>query len=290
MFDFHIHSNFSDGSNTLKELILKLAKNNIELFALTDHDTAAGCREILSSASLKQLLAENNLKFLTGAEWSCIYNGHKMHILAYDFNPFDPKVLNLEKQMRNMLDMKDKYRWQYLEENGYIFSEKSKQYLSLKENVRSMDFAKCLVEDGYFQELQEAFSQCLNKIKYPFICRYDAVEVLKTLSLCGAKLVWAHSIYDMKRKVTPYEYVEKIIDELKPYGLAGLECYYSLYSKEEIEKLIEIAKKHDLFVTFGSDYHGDNKEVKIGQFSSDGFSIDVENIVAFNQFKNIFRG
>lgn len=269
MIDLHIHSNCSDGTDGLNELMDNIKRTNIDCFALTDHDTAEGCRRILIDGALNQKLKDYKISFVVGAEWTCIYGKQKMHLLAYGFDPFDEKVINLEKKMRNMLDEKDKIRMDALEKMGIQLSRDSKEYLSSKENVRSMDFANCLVNDGYFCDAKQAFKECLNLIKYPFECRFDAVEVVKTLSEVGAKVVWAHPIYDIKKKITPYEEVERIAKELKECGLYGLECFYSLYSRDEIEKIVCIAKKYDLFITCGSDYHGENKDVRLGQFSSD---------------------
>ena len=287
MIDLHIHSTCSDGSDDLNVLIDNLHKAGVKVFALTDHDTAEGCRRILSDEKLKQKLDQYQMKFFVGAEWTCVYGKQKMHVLAYGFDPFNENIIRLEKKMRDMLDEKDKFRNDTLESMGYKLSNESKEYLSKKENVRSMDFANCLVRDGFFNDVEDAFKNCLNTIKYPFECRFDTVEVTKTLSELGAKVVWAHSIYDVKRKVTSFEEVERIAKELKEYGLCGLESFYSLYSKEEIEKLVEIAKRNDLFVTCGSDYHGQNKPVKIGQFSSDKTAV-FEKIDIINHIKNIY--
>ena len=273
MIYLHIHSNYSDGSDNLSELIDNLHKAGVKTFALTDHDTAEGCRQILSSESLKQKLIDYKMNFIVGAEWTCIYGNQKMHILAYGFDPFDEKVINLEKKMRSMLDEKDKFRTIALKNNGISLSEKSKKYLKSKENVRSMDFANCLVWDGYFDDVQDAFKNCLTKIKYPFECRFDTIELIEEMNKIDAKVVWAHSIYDDKGKVTSFEDVERISKELKLFGLYGLECFYSLYKKDEIQKLVEIAKRNNLLYTSGSDYHGQNKVVKIGQFSSDGTGV-----------------
>ena len=287
MIDLHVHSNCSDGTDDLKSLIENVNLANIKCFALTDHDTAEGCRRILLDEDFQEKLTNYNIEFVCGAEWTCIYQKQKMHILAYNFNPFDERILALEKKMRDMLDEKDRLRMVYLEDMGYHLSEKSKDYLSKKENVRSMDFAKCLVDDGYFDEMEKAFKECLNTIKYPFSCRFDALEILPILKDCGAKVVWAHSIYDLKRKVTSYEEVDRIIKELKPYGLDGLECYYSLYQKEEIESLVDIANNNGLFKTCGSDYHGKNKVVSLGQFSANN---DVDVVLNRKNFKTFLEG
>jgi predicted metal-dependent phosphoesterase TrpH len=290
MIDLHIHSICSDGSDNICDLLNNLKENNITRFALTDHDTAEGCRQIIDSGQNMKFLKDNNIEFVVGAEWTALYENQKMHILAYDFNPFDEKVLKLEKEMHDMLIEKDKFRIAELKNKGYSLSNHSMKYLTTKENVRTLDFAKCLVDDGYFDDIQVAAGFLTKEIKYNKECRFGAVYLLNELSKIGAKIVWAHSIYDIKRKVISFERVEEIIKELKPYGLAGLECCYSLYNKEEIDKLIAIAKRNDLFVTQGSDYHGQNKSVRLGTFSSDGSFVD-ESIIydKFNGLKKVER-
>ena len=37
--DLHVHSNNSDGSDTVQELLINLKKSDVDIFALTDHDT-----------------------------------------------------------------------------------------------------------------------------------------------------------------------------------------------------------------------------------------------------------
>ncbi len=289
MIDLHMHSTCSDGTDEVETLIDNVNKKGINCFALTDHDTAEGCRRILTEDALKLKLKDYKIDFISGAEWTCILDKQKMHILSYDFDPFNENILSLEKEMRNMLDRKDMFRMESLEKMGMKLSQKSKEYLRAKDNVRSLDFANCLVDDGYFDDTQQAFKECLNAIKYPFECRFNTIDMIKILKKAGAKVVWAHPIYDIKRKVTSFEEVERIIKELKPYGLDGLECYYSLYSKDEIDRLIEIAKRNDLFITLGSDYHGENKEVAIGCFSADGTQPDLRNIEIYDIFENIVR-
>ena len=241
MVDLHMHSICSDGSDNIEELINNVIVAGIDLFALTDHDTAEGCRQIFRNEYLQKLIKDNNVKFISGAEWTALYKNQKMHILAYDFDPFDDEIFRLEKEMHVKLEKKDEFRIGELKRNGYNFSNKSIEYLKNKENVRTLDFARCLVNDGWFDDVQIAANFLIHKIKYPHQCRFDAIELLKTLKSLGATIIWAHSIYDVKKEYTSFERVEEIVKELKPYGLDGLECYYSLYKKDEINKLIEVA-------------------------------------------------
>ena len=61
-------------------------------------------------------------------------------------------------------------------------------------------------------------------------------------------------------------------------GLGGIECFYSRYSEEDEAMLLEIALEKGLLVSGGSDYHGENKTVKLGALRSDECEIEVDKI------------
>jgi len=288
MIDLHMHSTFSDGKDDIEKLINNVKGSGIDFFALTDHDTALGCRTILQSEALKKKIKDLGLEFVVGAEFTCIYNDtYEIHILAYDFDPFAPEVAALEQEMSDILKEKDVHRFNYLEKKGYALSEDSMKFLKSRLNIRKLDLANCLVNDGYFSDVEEAIQSCLEHVEYPRIYRLDAVKVVETMSKIGAKMVWAHSLHGLHEDPITFEEVDQIVSELKPRGLAGLECFYSLYNKEEIYKLVDIAKKHDLFITCGSDYHGKNKTVALAEMSSDGTPVDESLIKVRSVFKNI---
>lgn len=287
MFDLHMHTTFSDGKDSLEEIIDNVKNANIDFFSITDHDTAESARQILASNELQNKIKEKGLSYVTGCEFTCVYEGYEMHILAYDFDPYAPEIKHFENQMTALLKEKDVHRFKFLEDNGYVFSKQSKEYLDSRLNIRKLDLANCLVNDGYFPTLKSAIWDCLENIEYPRIYRLDGKEVVETLSKIGAKMVWAHSIHGLGEDPLTFEEIEQVCTKLKPYGLSGLECYYSLYNKEEISKLLEIAKKLDLFVTVGSDYHGANKKVALAEVSTDGTVPQKDEIKVEQIFKNI---
>ncbi len=278
MFDMHMHSVYSDGSDDLENLIENVSDSRIDFFALTDHDTAEGDRRIFVDDNLQKIIHERHLTFVPGIEISCRYKGVKMHILAYDFNPSRSEVFEIEQKMKDLLAQREIEKKQLMEKDGYVFSEKSLKFLASRLNARTLDFANCLVDDGYFDDVQKAATYVSKELKTKVNAKLDAEFVIKSMSKIGAKMVWAHSIYGVGEKPKSFELVDELVGELKEFGLAGLECYYSLYSNEEIDRLKKIAKKHGLFITCGSDYHGKNKSVKIGQLSSDGTKVNENDI------------
>ena len=56
-----------------------------------------------------------------------------------------------------------------------------------------------------------------------------------------------------------------MLEELKPYGLSGLGVYHSSNNAYESGRLREIARKHGLLISGGSDFHGAAKpDISVG--------------------------
>lgn len=278
MYDMHMHSIYSDGSDDLRELINNVASSGIKYFSLTDHDTAEGVRIIFKSEDLKNLIRDKRLQFVSGMEISCRYKGTKMHILAYGFDPFAPEVYEIENEMKNLLKQRNIEKLELMKKDGYILSEDSLSFLDSRINARTLDFANCLVNDGYFDDLSVAARYISKTLKTKVSARLNSKDVIIKMSRIGAKIVWAHSLYGVGDTPITHEKVEEVVSELKEFGLSGLECYYSLYNESEIDGLIQIAEKHDMLITCGSDYHGKNKKVKLMEFSSDETPVDLSKL------------
>ncbi len=82
-FDLHIHSSYSDGSDSVAELLEAIKREGIRFFSLTDHDTVDGIRE------MEQLIPEG-VCFIPGIEFSCISDAGKCHILGYGYDIDNP--------------------------------------------------------------------------------------------------------------------------------------------------------------------------------------------------------
>ena len=61
-------------------------------------------------------------------------------------------------------------------------------------------------------------------------------------------------------------------------GIMGLECYYSRYTLQEINFLVECTKKYNLLISGGSDYHGTNKDITLARLNTENIPVDAENL------------
>ena len=266
MIDLHIHSNFSDGTDSIEQIIEKIINKGIHTFAITDHDTIEGVQWLLDNQEKRQLLDKHNIRFVPGIEFSSIVDKDKIHILGYncDFNNTDfINAIELGWKRR-----RDKYqlRLQGLKEQlGIEYSPAAIQEMNSLKFVGKPIMANYLVKDGKFATRQEAMAE-LNKLKLPTQeIRVEANIVISSILSAGGIPVWAHPLSGLGEKRIDIYKVEEIIQKLIPLGIRGMECYYNLYTEEECKQLENLAKKYNLLVSSGSDYHGKNKECDIGE-------------------------
>lgn len=266
MIDLHIHSNFSDGTDSIEQIIEKIINKGIHTFAITDHDTIEGVQWLLDNQEKRQLLDKHNIRFVPGIEFSSIVDKDKIHILGYncDFNNTDfINAIELGWKRR-----RDKYqlRLQGLKEQlGIKYSPAAIQEMNSLKFVGKPIMANYLVKDGKFATRQEAMAE-LNKLKLPTQeIRVEANIVISSILSAGGIPVWAHPLCGLGEKRIDIYKVEEIIQKLIPLGIRGMECYYNLYTEEECKQLENLAKKYNLLVSSGSDYHGKNKECDIGE-------------------------
>ena len=89
--DLHVHSIFSDGSETTEKLVELAAEAKLAAFALTDHDTTDGYKSLYQAASRHNtgLPKEEQLEVLPGVEISAAYKQGDIHILGLLVDPDD---------------------------------------------------------------------------------------------------------------------------------------------------------------------------------------------------------
>ena len=276
--DLHLHTNASDGSDTPKELIAKAKARGIEVVAISDHDTLAGSLEAIN-------LPYDGVKVVTGIEFSCHHYGEcdfDCHVLGYGFDPNHEAILGAIRHGREMRLFKLEARLKYLKEHFDIsFSDSDIEWLHSLNSVARPHLGQLLIRYGYVADMSEAFDKYLKVGGFPDD-RIDAGEAIEAIKRSGGVAVYAHPIGGEREKRLTKEEVAKRIDALINIGLDGLECYYSRYSEDDEAMLVGIAKEKGLLVSGGSDYHGENKTVKLGVLRSDEGEIKADKITVLS--------
>ena len=266
--DLHIHSNFSDGSDTIPELIKNIKDAGINIFALTDHDTIEGLAEI-------EKYLPSNIKFIKGVELTCKTKDIKCHILGYNINPENKKLNDLIAKGKILRRNKLEKRIAYLKEVWNIkLTQEELDWLYSRPSVVKTHFANILVNRGLSDNNLDAMKKYLDGCKTGN-SRFDGDEAIQIIKNAGGIPVWAHPLGgEGENHLSQEEFLPKLKIMIES-GIKGLECYYSRYNQKEIEFLISCAKENNLLVTGGSDYHGSNKKnITIAKLNQDNKPIE----------------
>lgn len=269
MIDLHIHTNYSDGADSITEVLQKAEKLGLTYISITDHDNCKVYKE-LENMDIKKYYTGT---IIPGIEIKCSYKKRLIEILGYkiDTNKLqnwadeyykDKTKSKLQQKYFNILVEK-------CEEMGLKISEEAKNNFNPEKEWASLHIYKELVNheenkkilpEGVldtFDNFSKKYCGDVNSKLYidktaDYISLEDAIEVVKK---CNG-LVFLPHLFIYKWA----EDKEKFIDEiLENYSIDGIECMHSEFNDEQIQYLLKLTKERNYFRSGGSDYHGVNK-------------------------------
>jgi predicted metal-dependent phosphoesterase TrpH len=260
MIDLHTHSTASDGSLSPKALIEEAAGRGLTAIALTDHDTIKGLEEAKATAGAR------GIRFISGIELEILW-GQKsegeFHLLGLGLQKLTPSFteavaeLSRRREKRN-LEILDRMR-----ELSVEASYEEVQALSGGHSVGRPHFATFLVNRRIVKNREQAFSRYLGRGK-PFYVPKEGLEfeeAVAAIKSAGGIAVLAHpmSLY------VAWGRLPELVKNLKDRGLDGLEAWHPTAKVRSCRRLEELGKTLGLYVTAGSDFHGEARpERKLG--------------------------
>ena len=256
--DLHMHTTVSDGTDTPEEVLEKVKEKGIELFSVTDHDAVEGCRRV------RAILKEDDPLFVNGAEFTCKDSMGRYHILGYNYQMDSPDILFLVDKAHSQRMSKVHARLDFLKsEFGFDFSKEDLEELLARSNPGKPHIANLMVKYGYVKTKEEGIRDYINKKKIKSLY-LDPSEAIENIIKAGGIPVLAHPSYGNGEDLVIGEEMDERIRHLMDMGLRGVEAYYSGFTDKLQREILTFAEKYDLLVTAGSDYHGTNKLVILG--------------------------
>lgn len=255
MIDLHAHTIFSDGSDTPDQIVKQAHTLGLSLCAVTDHDTIEGIPEAICAGK------EYGIRVLSGLEMDTVLDSGSVvegvHLLAFGFNWFNDELLNL-------CSKQEKER----EKRNHVIDDKLRQLginISLQRDGRGKmisrtHFAEALVRGGYAEDFTQAFDQYLGqngRANYE-MQRIHTDEFIPLIHRAGGVVVIAHPGL---MKSDPLQ----VIRTLREQGMDGVEVYYPAHRGDQMASFHAISLELNMFITSGSDYHGQfRKHVSYG--------------------------
>ncbi|MBD5632320.1 MAG: PHP domain-containing protein [Clostridia bacterium] len=245
--DLHIHSYYSDGGMSPAEALSLAKANGVDLIALTDHDTMAGCGEIAA---------------VRGVEISAYDNDTKVHVLCYNPNGnIDGFLKSLfEGSFKRTEDIIYKLNMAGV---AITFDEVEAERFSRETPIHAMHIARVGARKGYASTPFAFYEKylALGGAAFSNIFRPSPEEAVEVINAAGGLSSLAHP----GRIDLPPEELKKLIKRMKLCGLGGIEAVYSSHTFKETAYYKELAKEYGLLITGGSDTHYKGGSKTIGE-------------------------
>ncbi|MGA9870327.1 MAG: PHP domain-containing protein [Rhodococcus sp. (in: high G+C Gram-positive bacteria)] len=270
LIDLHAHSAASDGTDSPAELVRAAAKSGLDVVAITDHDTTAGWDQAMDAAPA-------GLTVVRGMEMSCEGRGEDgspvpVHLLAYLFDPLDAAFaaerirLQGERTTRIRV-MAEKMAVDYpqLDPDAIL--------AAAGPSAGRPHLARALVDIGVVDSVGQAFESLLATSSPYYVAKADTPldRAVAMVSSAGGVSVVAHARARMRGRILDLQQVRELAGRLPDGspGLGGIEVHHADHTVDDARVLAELAEELDLIATGSSDYHGDNKTLRLGEHTTD---------------------
>lgn len=275
--DLHIHTTISDGSLTPKEVIDEASKNGVYAIAIADHDTIeAYTDEVFEYANSK------NIKLINAVEISTKNNKAGIHVLGYNFDLKDTKFRERLSKIGNSRHDYLRNVSAKLNNLGYFLDVEeldkiesvTKAHIALDIINNEKNKEKLFNEFGHIPSKGEFIETIMNEncpayVKKESITPKEAADMIREAK---GKVVLAHPVAYVHEDNFTDEDILNIINEMKPDGIEANYLYVDCNNNkiDETKKWNNFAKKHNLFITVGSDFHNkDGIRPEIGFINTD---------------------
>jgi 3',5'-nucleoside bisphosphate phosphatase len=267
IIDLHIHSQSSDGSYTVEEIVKEAKLRKIGLMSITDHDSI-DCQETAINLAEKA-----GIRYLSGVELNVTFSNLRYRegkSVSLDFlgYQFDSKNKELRYKLQQTAEYREERASRIIDNLNAEFEKEGIKKLTkmdFEEIHDSVDgtlgrphIADYLVNKGIVRNRQEAFDKYLvhcDVPKYPLYLE----EASRLVRNAGGKIVLAHpndshgtSLVTLTKSLSEQT---QIIEESMMAHIDGVECWHSRNDIQTTNHYVEFAKKHGLIMTGGSDCH-----------------------------------
>lgn len=243
--ELHCHTTASDGLLSPSEVVRLAHLRDIELLAITDHDTVVALDEAIAAGQ------RFGVRVIRGIELSALSKQGEVHVLGYGVRPDDEATLSKLASLRGVREARARGMLDKLVQQGIHVPFELVHALAGDAMIGRPHVARALVQIGAVQSEQQAFDLYLAEGKSAFVAHHGLTprQAIDLIHAAHGVAVLAHpGLYNGD--------VMTLLDALIPSGLDGIEVFYPLHSPQQTELYAGIARQNDLLLTGGSDFHG----------------------------------
>ena len=270
MIDLHMHTTYSDGTESCTTVLKKCQEKNLNYISITDHNTALAYEE-LEKLDVKSLFSG---KIIPGIELNTKALNIPIEILGYgiDYNKMNElvKKVYIPATERNKIEVKRLYdkciQAGIILDKNCLDNYKPEMFASVffHNEITKHEENKNILSEEAWNSSKIFYRQYMSDPKTPLYVEMDDFvpdfETASNLVRQAGGLVFIPHIFEYKKNAEPIlNYI------LENFDIDGIECFYTTFSPEQHEKLINLCNERNLFISGGSDFHGKIKpDVDIG--------------------------
>ncbi len=270
MIDLHMHTTYSDGTFPVIDVLRMCEEKHLSVISITDHNTCEAYFE-MERMNVKDFYKGH---IVVGIELNTRVAGVPIEILGYNY---DYNIMkDLLKDIYISSEEHNRIEFNRLIDNchkaGIIldddiaerFDPNSFASVTILRSIMKYDENRTKINERSWGSIRDFYRDYMSNPNTPlFVDTSDLVPDLDTaidLVKKSGGLVFVPHIYEY-RENTP-----KVIEGLLQNGrIDGFECYYTTFTPEQHEEILQITKEHNLLMSGGSDFHGTIKpRVKLG--------------------------
>ena len=255
--DLHLHTTHSDGSLSPAEVLRLAHKANVTALAITDHDIVTGIPEAIATGN------ELGIEIIPGVEISSFVGNSELHILGYCIDWQDPELIRRFAALRKSRHIRNPQIIERLRSLGLDVTYEEVRTLAGTDAVGRPHIARLLMEKKYVTSAKDAFDRYLAEGRPAYVARElpHPADAIAWIRAAGGVAVLAHPTW---AKVSGEE-LNTLLTTLKDEGLGGIEVHYSTHTKRQTTEYLDLAKRLNMLVTGGSDFHGITKpDIEVG--------------------------
>jgi predicted metal-dependent phosphoesterase TrpH len=246
VIDLHLHTTASDGRSTPAQLAARASEVGLRVIAVTDHDTMAAVEETARAA------AAHGIAVVPGIEITAVLDGRDVHVLGYYLDAGNVRLLKLQaQQCQERMDRAREIADRLARAGAPVDIEPLLASAAARGGtVARPQLAAALVAAGHASSIADAFDRLLGESSPGYVPHRGPrpSDVVDVIASEGGIPSLAHPGATKR---------DDIIPELMDRGLAAIEAYHSAHDAAQQEHYVELARRHGLAITGGSDYHGE---------------------------------
>jgi predicted metal-dependent phosphoesterase TrpH len=255
--DLHLHTTHSDGSLPPGEVVALAHKAGVSALAITDHDITTAIPEAVAAGR------QFGIEVIPGLEVSSWYGDSELHVLGYFLDWQDAALNERLAALRESRHRRNPKIIERLQALGIDIRYDEVRALAGTEAVGRPHIARVLMNKGVVASAKEAFDRFLANGGPAYVPRElpSPAEAIRWIKAARGLAVLAHPTWVKTTEGTLMD----LVRQLKADGLDGVEVHYSTHTPRQTREYLDLAKRLNLLVTGGSDFHGVTKpDIDVG--------------------------